>query len=78
MPKCNICKTIYESKQRQVLINNEVYWCAFCDRVFKRFNPFPAKYFSPEVNPEVVIERQINRYNNNKSWYRNYGEQYSQ
>lgn len=73
MPKCNICKTIYESKQREIMISNKLYWCAFCDRVYKVFNPVNASYFSPELKPEDVLARQKERYESGKStgWYRN-------
>jgi len=73
MPKCNICKTIYEEPQRQTMISNNLYWCAFCCRVYKIFNPIPAKYFSPELNINDVTEKQITRYEFGKStgWYKN-------
>jgi hypothetical protein len=58
MPKCNKCKTIYNESQRQLLINNKVYWCPLCSN-FKIFNPFPATWFAPECNINEVLDVQI-------------------
>lgn len=73
MPKCNVCKTTYGEPQRQVMLSNNLYWCAFCDRVYKMFNPVPAEYFSPERDVSSVIQRQKERYDFGKStgWYKN-------
>lgn len=73
MPKCNVCKTIYEGPQRTFMLSHDTYWCAFCDRVYKVFNPIPANYFSPERDVNAVVQRQVERYNFGKStgWYRN-------
>lgn len=71
MPKCGVCKTIYNEPQRQKLLTNNIYWCAFCCR-FKIFNPFPPNFF-PERNPQDVLNRQKERYDygKNTKWYKN-------
>ena len=72
MPNCNVCKTIYEGPQRQKLLDNNIYWCPFCCRVYKLFNPIPANYFSPERDINTVIEKQKSHYDFGKStgWYK--------
>lgn len=73
MPKCNVCKTIYGDKQRQFMLQNETYCCAFCCSVYKIFNPLPAEYFYPEKNIDEVLNNQKKRYEFGKStgWYKN-------
>ena len=73
MPKCNVCKTIYNEPQKQMMIRNNVYWCALCCQLYKVFNPIPASYFAPELDVAVVLARQQEHYASGKStgWYRN-------
>ena len=59
MPKCNICKTIYGEKQKQILISSKQYWCPLCSVHYKIFNPFPATYFQPELDVDYVLNAQI-------------------
>jgi hypothetical protein len=65
MVKCNSCKTIYEEKQRQHLIKNKFYICAFCHR-FKIFNPFDPRWFEPEVKAIDVFNWQKSMYESGK------------
>jgi hypothetical protein len=72
MPKCNVCKTIYEGPQRQIMISNNLFWCGLCSR-FKIFNPLPANWFEPDFTIEHVIEKQKKHYEFGKStgWFKN-------
>lgn len=73
MASCNVCKTKYNGPQRQKLISEKIFWCPFCCRVYKIFNPLPATYFTPELNINDVIEKQKTHYQFGKStgWYKN-------
>lgn len=55
------------------MLDNKLFWCALCCRMYKVFNPVHADYFLPEYDRETVLARQKERYDFGKStgWYRN-------
>ena len=59
MPTCNVCKTIYKEPQKQICLKNKQYWCVLCSSHYKIFNPFPATWFTPELDVNYVLGEQI-------------------